>query len=219
MIRVTEVKGKDGKSGGLAVDNAPASEADHEAQQLAMQEHFKIAKIVSIEALTALDAKQNRKTKVAPPPSAQYWKKMDDLALIESMPEPTTIDEMKVRKSEIAIIHAELAALEVMTDAPAPPEPQAAPVATDAKPVKTPPPNWLVKESEYIANTWRNGRFTTAKDLYNALFSKAGIDGSPFKRGTGNNRDSIVYMVDATSISLKTFQNNWSAIKAIPTGG
>lgn len=74
-------------------------------------------------------------------------------------------------------------------------------------------PAWVDKAAPYIAKVLREGRHATAKDLHTALFNKAGIDDSPFQKGSGVKRDNIVFGDGLSSISLKRFQNLWTQIK------
>jgi hypothetical protein len=171
MIRVREVKVKDSKGinrTGLAVDNDPKTEADYEAQQLAMQEHFKTLKIVSIEALKQLDAKQNNVCKAAahPSPDAQYWAKLGEIEKYEAMPEFTATEAI-AKEHKLEQLRAELAALETPapTVADTTQEPQAA--AVQPLPVSTVDRGWTLKRAALIAkheHQWP----TIARDLQDA---------------------------------------------------
>jgi len=70
---------------------------------------------------------------------------------------------------------------------------------------------WFDVSGSYIVGVMRAGQYSTAKELYNALESKAGID-SPFDKGTGNNRFSLFIRELATPLARKTVQNNWQKL-------
>lgn len=104
------------------------------------------------------------------------------------------------------------------------PEPQTAPakpntvevgqVAAPATPGKTSIPEWLNVTSDYIAGLMKEGRYGTAKELFNALEAKAGTD-SPFEKGAVQNRGSLYVRAIAATVTLKTMQNNWSKIRSL----
>ena len=71
---------------------------------------------------------------------------------------------------------------------------------------------WKDVSASYIVEVMRAGRYTTAKELYRALESKAGAN-SPFDKGTGDNRGSLFVRDIAESLSLKTVQNNWQSLR------
>ncbi len=65
----------------------------------------------------------------------------------------------------------------------------------------------------YMLEVFKAGQYTTAKEFYQALEKKAGVD-SPFDRGTGINRDSLFVREISGNLSFKTVQNAaWKAIK------
>lgn len=92
---------------------------------------------------------------------------------------------------------------------------QPAPAQTAATPAPvvqaTKRRTWWDVSSPYIVDTMRAGQYATAKELFNALEAKAG-SGSPFDKGTGNNRFSLFIRELATPLSLKTMQNNWQEL-------
>ena len=71
--------------------------------------------------------------------------------------------------------------------------------------------SWWDVASPHMIKIMRAGQYATAKELYNALEAKAGLD-SPFDKGTGNNRFNLFVRELATSLSLKTVQNNWQKL-------
>jgi hypothetical protein len=91
-------------------------------------------------------------------------------------------------------------------------QPQAAPAQSPATPAPvaqtTKRRTWWDVSSPYIVETMRAGQYATAKELYKALEAKAG-SGSPFEKGTGNNRSSLFIRELAAPLSLKTMQNKW----------
>lgn len=95
------------------------------------------------------------------------------------------------------------------------PEPQAAP----AKPVEAPARKPRAKRrtlwdvvAHYLIETMRAGQYTTAKELYRALEAKAGT-GSPFDKGTGSNRYSLLVRDIGKPLAVKTLQNNWQKLR------
>jgi hypothetical protein len=90
--------------------------------------------------------------------------------------------------------------------------PQPAPLVTSSKnTIKR--RTWRDVALPYVVDIFKAGNFTTAKALYSAVESKAGKD-SPFERGTDANRGKLVVRELSKTVSLKTIQNKWSAIKA-----
>ena len=71
---------------------------------------------------------------------------------------------------------------------------------------------WREAVMPFIAEVQRVGRHGTAKELFRALETKANSLDSPFALGAGNNRNKLVVTEFNQAVSLKTFQNNWSAI-------
>jgi hypothetical protein len=60
----------------------------------------------------------------------------------------------------------------------------------------------------------KNGQFSTGKQLYRALESKAGPD-SPFDAGTGSHRGSLFVRDVASPLALKTVQNRFDALRRL----
>ncbi|WP_156949893.1 hypothetical protein [Simplicispira psychrophila] len=73
---------------------------------------------------------------------------------------------------------------------------------------------WKVVAGPYITETIRAGQYATAKQLFNALESRAGSSGSPFEKGTGDNRGTLFVHEIAQPLTLKTVQNNWKTLLA-----
>jgi hypothetical protein len=92
------------------------------------------------------------------------------------------------------------------------PEPQTAPETPGEKSIA----KWLSVSRDYIAGVMREGRYGTAKELFNALNAKAVHESSPFEKGTGNNRGNLFVREIHRHVSLKTMQNNWSEIRSLP---
>jgi len=92
------------------------------------------------------------------------------------------------------------------------PNPSAAPVVTPNKhTIKR--RTWRDVALPYVVATFKTGNFTTAKALYAAIDKRAGTD-SPFERGTGDNRGTLVVRELSKTVSIKTMQNAWAEIKA-----
>ena len=89
-------------------------------------------------------------------------------------------------------------------------EPQAAPVTN----AKAKPRTWWDVSSAYIVQVIQAGQYATGKELYRALEAKAGPNG-PFDRGEGANRGSLFVREIAQSLSVKTVQNNWPALREL----
>lgn len=107
------------------------------------------------------------------------------------------------------------------------PSPQATPAhktATLSSAVASDPPSTVIRIQAkrrtwrdvalpYMFGVFKDGQYTTAKEFYQALEKKAGID-SPFERGTGMNRDSLFVREISGNLSFKTVQNVfWKEIK------
>lgn len=71
---------------------------------------------------------------------------------------------------------------------------------------------WWDVTSPYIVEIMQAGQYATAKELYNALEAKAGLN-SPFDKGTGNNRFDLFVRELAMPLSMKTVQNNWQKLR------
>jgi hypothetical protein len=66
---------------------------------------------------------------------------------------------------------------------------------------------------DYVVETHHAGQYTTAKTLFKKLEAIAGTNGSPFQKGVGANLGKLFIGEISVSVSLKTIQNAWSAIK------
>lgn len=66
----------------------------------------------------------------------------------------------------------------------------------------------------YMIRVFRAGKFASMKELYNHMYSKAGEEGSPFSKGSGDHHRGKLF-VDALhqSLSLKTLQNEWGKLR------
>lgn len=73
---------------------------------------------------------------------------------------------------------------------------------------------WWDVSSAYIVEEMLAGQYATAKELYRALEAKAGPN-APFDKGTGGSRGSLFVREIAQPLSLKTVQNNWSALREL----
>lgn len=93
---------------------------------------------------------------------------------------------------------------------------------TASKPNDLAPPTkaqrkWWDIASPFMAKTLKDERCTTAKALYNALGATAGQADSPFERGEGAHRGSLIVREITQPLSLKTVQNHWQKLKDIAT--
>jgi len=77
--------------------------------------------------------------------------------------------------------------------------------------------NWWDIASPFMANTLRQQRCTTAKALFNTLGSTVGQPDSPFDKGEGPHRGSLIVREISQPLSLKTVQNNWQKLRGIAT--
>ena len=73
---------------------------------------------------------------------------------------------------------------------------------------------WWEVASPYMAEVLKSGQFSTAKDLYRALMSKAGPD-SPFDLGKDAHRGSLFVREVAAPLALKTVQNRFAALRKL----
>jgi len=76
---------------------------------------------------------------------------------------------------------------------------------------------WWDIASPFMANTLRQQRCTTAKALFNTLGNTAGQPDSPFDKGEGPHRGSLIVREISQPLSLKTVQNNWQKLRGIVT--
>lgn len=72
--------------------------------------------------------------------------------------------------------------------------------------------SWWDVASPYMVRIMQEGQYATAKELYNELETKAGSSNSPFDKGTGKNRFALFIRDLATSLTMKTVQNNWKKL-------
>jgi hypothetical protein len=73
-------------------------------------------------------------------------------------------------------------------------------------------PGWFEHSNLYIVDVLRTGQFATCKELYSALYTRAGPD-TPFEKGTATNRGSLYVRDIASTLSLKTVQNKWQVLR------
>jgi hypothetical protein len=59
----------------------------------------------------------------------------------------------------------------------------------------------------YLVETFKAGQYSTAKAFYKALESKAGMTGSPFDKGSGQNAGSLFVRDIGKPLALKTLEN------------
>lgn len=88
------------------------------------------------------------------------------------------------------------------------------PVVPVPKPARATRRTWWEVASPYMAQVLKNGQFSTAKELYRALESKAGPD-SPFDAGTGAHRGSLFVRDVALPLALKTVQNRFNDLRKL----
>jgi hypothetical protein len=107
-------------------------------------------------------------------------------------------------------------AIAPLTQPPAPAQSPEAPepVAPVPKPARVNRRTWWEVASPYMAQVLKNGQFSTAKELYHALVSKAGPD-SPFDAGTGAYRGSLFVRDVAVPLALKTVQNRFNDLRKL----
>ena len=65
----------------------------------------------------------------------------------------------------------------------------------------------------YAVQVQRAGRFATAKTLFDALAAGSGSPESPFLKGDGPNRGSLIVRGLYRPMKLKTLQNYWPEIQ------
>lgn len=76
---------------------------------------------------------------------------------------------------------------------------------------------WWDVASPFMAKTLCQERCTTAKALYNALGTTAGQPNSPFDKGEGVHRGSLIVREISQPLALKTVQNHWQKLRGIVT--
>lgn len=124
---------------------------------------------------------------------------------------PALLEDIRDRNSDAAELAEVLLGLR---DAAESTEQEAATTELTVRPDPTKPLEHRVKWQgvvrEFVIARHEAGQFGTAKDLYLDLEKTAGEVGSPFSKGTGNNRDKLFVKAANAHVSLKTFQNNFS---------
>lgn len=144
---------------------------------------------------------------------------------------PVGVTEILARRAALKELHAERARLLAVLDGKELPaqEPSPAPVerplneapttaATTVEPQPNRAPtrakrlNWLDVAGPYITEVLRTGQHPTAKHLFRALEDGAGR-GSPFDKGTGNNRGRLFVRDIGQLLALKTVQNNFDKLR------
>jgi hypothetical protein len=83
-----------------------------------------------------------------------------------------------------------------------------APAAIDAKPA-----TWWDAVLPYLAAMLKAGRYATAKEMYKAVEMRADSEGSPFGRGTGEHRGTLLVLDFKQPMGLKTLQNRWKELR------
>lgn len=73
--------------------------------------------------------------------------------------------------------------------------------------------SWWDVVGSHVVETQRASQFGTAKALFNALWAQAETSGSPFERGRGNSRGSLVMRETNKTVALKTIQTSWGKIQ------
>lgn len=76
---------------------------------------------------------------------------------------------------------------------------------------------WWEIASPFMAKTLCQERCTTAKELYNAMRTTAGQPNSPFDKGEGAHRGSLIVREISQPLALKTVQNHWQELRGIVT--
>jgi hypothetical protein len=74
--------------------------------------------------------------------------------------------------------------------------------------------NWKDIVFPYVIKTFQAGQFATAKLLFKKLELGAGVEDSPFEKGTGTHVGSLFIREINQPLALKTFQNAWNEIKS-----
>lgn len=72
---------------------------------------------------------------------------------------------------------------------------------------------WRDVSLPYLVTTFRAGQYSTTKEFYKALLSKASTDGSPFDKGEGVNFGSLFVRDIGKPLALKTLENEMPAIR------
>lgn len=137
-----------------------------------------------------------------------YWKSSNDKALLKAFEDAEAEWDAAYQAWLTKMVRC---LLEPQAAAPAPVADESESNAPLQK-AKAKRRTWKDVSASYIVEVMRAGRYTTAKELYRALESKAGAN-SPFDKGTGDNRGSLFVRDIAESLSLKTVQNNWQSLR------
>ena len=137
-----------------------------------------------------------------------YWKSSNDKALLKAFEDAEAEWDAAYQAWLTKMVRC---LLEPQAAAPAPVADESESNAPLQK-AKAKRRTWWDVSIPYIVEVMRAGRYTTAKELYRALESKAGAN-SPFDKGTGDNRGSLFVRDIAESLSLKTVQNNWQSLR------
>jgi len=72
---------------------------------------------------------------------------------------------------------------------------------------------WMDVCGPYFNLTLGRGQYTTGKKFYAALMATAGTEGSPFAKGTGDNRGSLFIVETKRPLPEKTITTNWRRIR------
>lgn len=116
-----------------------------------------------------------------------------------------TVPEKERKEQKIAALTARINALMASFF---PTEPQAAPVVQVPAKRRT---LWDVV-TPYIIEVMQAGQYASAKELFKALETKAG-QGSPFDKGSDNNRYSLFVRDICEPLAWKTLQNRWPKLR------
>lgn len=92
---------------------------------------------------------------------------------------------------------------------------RAAPAQSPTAPAvkRTKRKTWRDVAFDYVVGVYNAGQYSTAKDLFKALQSKAGAE-SPFDVGTGDNRGELFVREIGKVLNSKTLENAMPEIKA-----
>jgi hypothetical protein len=72
---------------------------------------------------------------------------------------------------------------------------------------------WWETAGPYVIDMLRKGRFATAKELYVAMHADVDTDQSPFTKGEGPHRGSLIVRAISKPLALKTVQNKWGELQ------
>ena len=73
--------------------------------------------------------------------------------------------------------------------------------------------NWRDLTEEYIRSIYAPGKYSSAKEMYNALLINSNGYGSPFIQGTGINKGVLFVRETNQPVALPTFAKLWTLLK------